>query len=62
MNFKFDIGQRVRFSTTPYDWEVYSRNIPKYGREPQYYLQSMTRPNYHQWVLESDLREVSDVT
>jgi hypothetical protein len=60
-NFKFKVGQLVRFGATNQDWEVFSRHFPEYAEEPQYYLQSQTTPSYQQWVLESDLREAKNV-
>jgi len=61
MNFKFSIGQRVRFGITNQEWKVFSRQFPEYAKEPQYYLESLTTPSYSQWVLESDLREAKNV-
>jgi hypothetical protein len=61
MNFKFSVGQRVRFGTQASIYEVYSHYAPDDGSEPQYYLSSLTTPSYLQWALESDLCEVSDV-
>jgi hypothetical protein len=59
-NFKFSVGQRVRFDTQASTYEVYSRYAPDDGSEHQYYLSSLTTPSYLQWALESDLSEVSD--
>jgi hypothetical protein len=57
-NFKFEVGQRVRFDTQASIYEVYSRFAPDEGSEHQYYLKSATTPSYLQWALESDLSEV----
>lgn len=55
MNFKFSVGQRVRFGTQASIYEVYSRYAPDDGSKAQYYLKSVTTPSYLQWSLESDL-------
>ena len=60
MNFKFSVGQCVRFGTQASIWEVYSCYAPDDGSEAQYYLTSPTTPSYLQWALESDLSEVSN--
>jgi hypothetical protein len=60
MDYRFKVGQLVRFSNTNQDWEVSSRQFPEYAKQPQYYLKSLTTPSYTQWVLESDLREAKD--
>jgi hypothetical protein len=57
-NFKFSVGQRVRFDTQASIYEVYSHYAPEDGSEHQYYLKSATTPSYLQWSLESDLSEV----
>lgn len=58
MKYKFAVGQLVSFGATTQSWKVHSRHFPEYAEEPQYYLESLTSPSYHQFVLESDLREV----
>lgn len=58
-NFKFSVGQRVRFGTQASIYEVYSRYAPDDGSEHQYYLTSPTTPSYLQWSLESDLSAVT---
>ncbi|MCA6582489.1 MAG: hypothetical protein IM536_10785 [Pseudanabaena sp. M34BS1SP1A06MG] len=58
-NFKFNIGQRVRFGTQAIIFEVYSHYAPDDGSEYQYYLKSATTPSYLQWSLESDLSVVT---
>lgn len=60
-NFKFNIGQKVRFGTQTSIYEVHSHYAPDDGSEHQYYLKSVGTPSYLQWALESDLSEVSDV-
>jgi hypothetical protein len=59
MNFKFDVGQRVRFDSQASIYEVYSRFASDEGSEHQYYLKSVTTPSYLQWALEGDLRAVT---
>jgi hypothetical protein len=59
MNFKFKVGQRVRFGTQASSYEVYSHYAPDDSSEHQYYLKSATTPSYLQWALESDLSEAN---
>ena len=60
MNFKFGVGQRVRFGTQASIYKVYSRYAPEDGSEAQYSLSNLSAPSYLQCALESDLSEVSD--
>ena len=60
-NFKFSVGQRVRFGIQLAIYEVYSHYAPEDGSEHQYYLTSLTTPSYLQWALESDLSGVGNV-
>lgn len=57
-NFKFFVGQKVKFGSQSTDWQVYSRYQPDKGSENQYYLTSLTSPSYLQWALEGDLSDV----
>jgi hypothetical protein len=61
-NFKFSVGQRVRFGRTNKVWKILSREYTTNAEQPQYFLESTDCfPCYHQWLLESDLREVVNV-
>ena len=59
MMFKFNVGQKVRFGSTANAWAIVSRDWASNAHQPQYFLETADKfPKYHQYVLESDLREV----